>query len=432
MTSIRQQRSSYSLAVWVVVPILFVMAIALAACGDDNDPLANDDNADDSATNTDNPADDTGNDNPDTSDDTTDTGASNGGGTGTLADIPRETGADASLTGAGATFPNVLYTAWVEEYNQLNPGVRVNYQSIGSGGGIRAVIDRTVDFGGTDGPMTDDQKADAGDKVWHIPAAMGAVVPAYNISGAPDDLRFSQETIAGIFLGDIASWDDQAIREDNPDAELPNQDIAVCHRSDGSGTTFIWVDFLASVSDEWAENVGVATSVEWPRGNFVGGNGNEGVAQCINQIDGAVGYVELAYATQNNLPVAQLENQAGKFVEPTLAAVTSAAAGLIEAGEFPTDMEARVVNAPGDDSWPAAGFTWLLVYEEMSATEGMTLGRAQELIRYMLWALDQDGGQTFAEPLDYAPLDPNVVELAYEGIKQLTFEGQPVWETMLP
>jgi phosphate transport system substrate-binding protein len=410
--------------VWFVLMLLAVAGLAFAACGNDDDN-------------------DNGNTTPPTATPTTaandPTPTPNNGNNDTpepqpsdLDDIPRTTSASVSLTGAGATFPNVLYSTWVTEYNDMNRGIRVNYQSIGSGGGIRAVIDKTVDFGGTDGPMTDEQKGDAGSTVWHIPMAMGAVVPAKNPSGLPDDLRFSQTTIADIFLGKITKWNDPAIVADNPGAALPDRDIAVCHRSDGSGTTFIWVDFLAAISDEWRENIGVATSVNWPRGNFVGANGNEGVANCVRQITGAIGYVELAYATQNNLSVARLENAEGNFVEPSLQAVSQSAAGLIAAGTFPTDMEARVVNAPGADSWPAAGFTWLLVYQELDVLDGVTLEQAQELIRFMLWALDEDGGQKWAEPLDYAPIHPDVIALAHEAIKQLTFNGQPVWETMLP
>jgi phosphate transport system substrate-binding protein len=205
--------------------------------------------------------------------------------------ISRTTDRNMTLNGGGATFPNVLYSRWSDEYRELNRGIRINYQSIGSGGGIRGVIDKTFDFGGTDGPMNEEQKAEAGSRVWHIPMAMGAVVPAYNLPGNPQ-LRFSQETIANIFLGHIDHWQDPAIVADNPDVDLPDMDLVVVHRSDGSGTTFIWVDFLAAVSDEWRENVGVATSVNWPTG--VGANGNEGVANQVRQIPGAVGYVELA------------------------------------------------------------------------------------------------------------------------------------------
>jgi phosphate transport system substrate-binding protein len=345
--------------------------------------------------------------------------------------VPRTTNERASLTGAGATFPNVLYSTWVTMYNDVNRGIRVNYQSIGSGGGIRATIEKVVDFGGTDGPMTDEQKDDARTRVWHIPTAMGAVVPAYRLDGGPNELRFSQPTIASIFLGHIDNWSDPAIAADNPNAHLPDRDIAVCHRADGAGTTYIWVDFLAAISDEWRETIGVATSVNWPRGNFIGANGNEGVTNCIRQVNGSIGYVELAYAEQSNLEVAQLQNQSGNFVTATLDAVTNAAAGLIETGEFPADMEARVVNAPGADSWPAAGFTWLLVYQELDVLDGMDLRKAQELVRFILWALDPDGGQQFTTFLDYAPLHPDVVALAHDAILRVTFEGQPVWETMV-
>ncbi len=345
--------------------------------------------------------------------------------------IPRTTDARVSITGAGATFPNVLYSVWVDEYNQLNRGVRINYQSVGSGAGIRSIIDRTVDFGATDGPMDDEQKAEAPGRIIHIPAAMGAVVPSYHLRDAPDSLRFSQETIAGIFLGQVTRWDDPRIAADNPGVDFPDRDIAVCHRSDGAGTTFIWADFMAAISDEWAETIGVGTSLRWPRGAFLGGNGNEGVAACISQINGAIGYVEIAYAIQNDLNVALLENFDGNFVEPSLEAVTAAATGLIKAGEFPADMEARIVNAPGPDAWPAAGFTWMLVYEELDLLGGMTLTRAQELVRYLLWTLDRDGGQRYTIPLDYAPLDRAVIELAHDAIKTITFDGQPVWETML-
>jgi phosphate transport system substrate-binding protein len=333
------------------------------------------------------------------------------------------------ITGAGATFPNVLYSTWSDQYNQINSGIRVNYQSIGSGGGIRQVIEKTVDYGATDGPMNDEQKAEAGSRVWHIPMAMGAVVPAYNLPGNPQ-LRFSQETIANIYLGHITEWNDPAIVADNPDVELPDMEIAVAHRSDGSGTTFIWVDFLSAVSEEWRENIGVATSVNWPTG--IGGNGNEGVAGVIRQIPGAIGYVELAYAEQNNLPAGILESRDGTWVEPTFENVAAAAGGLIEAGQFPEDMEARVVNAPGPNSYPSAGFTWALLYDDMSAVPGMTLERAQEVLRYMLWSLDSDGGQRFNIPLHYGPLDPSVQGRAREALKQIKFDGQPIWETMLP
>jgi len=346
-----------------------------------------------------------------------------------LDQIPRTTDRSISLNGAGASFPNVLYSQWSDAYNELNRGIRMNYQSIGSGGGIRAVIDKTVDFGGTDGPMNDEQKGEAGSPVWHIPMAMGAVVPAYNIPGNPQ-LRFSQETIANIFLGHITRWDDEAIAADNPDVDLPALDLVVVHRSDGSGTTFIWVDFLAAVSEEWRNNVGVATSVNWPTG--IGANGNEGVANQVRQVEGAIGYVELAYAVQNNLPAGNLQNRAGNWIEPTFEAVAAAAGGMIAAGEFPENMEARVVNAAGADSYPSAGFTWVLLYDDLGVISGMNLERAQEVLRYVLWSLDADGGQQYNIPLYYGPLDPLVQEFAREALKNIKFNGQPIWETMIP
>ncbi|MEX0762129.1 MAG: phosphate ABC transporter substrate-binding protein PstS [Dehalococcoidia bacterium] len=353
----------------------------------------------------------------------------NGGGNGDIDDIPFTTDRDMTLNGAGATFPFVLYSQFAESYNQLNSGLQVNYSSIGSGGGIRQVIEKTVDFGGTDGPMNDEQKEQAGSRVLHVPIAMGSVVPAYNLPGNPQ-VRFTSETIAGIFLGDITNWNDPRLAEDNPDVELPDRNIAVIHRSDGSGTTFIWVDYLSNVSEEWNSEVGTATSVQWPTG--IGANGNEGVANQIRQIPGAVGYVELAYATQNDLAVGHLQNREGNFIEPNLESVSAAAGGMIAAGEFPENMEARVVDAPGEDSFPAAGFTWYLIYQELNVLQQMNLERAQELIRYTLWSLDQEGGQQYHADLDYAPLDPLVIDMAKEALKTVTFNGEPVWETMLP
>lgn len=346
-----------------------------------------------------------------------------------LDDIPRTTSRNVTLTGAGATFPNVLYSHWSDEYNALNRSIRVNYQSVGSGAGIRQVIEKTVDFGGTDGPMNAEQKASAGSTVWHIPMAMGAVVPAYNLPGDPQ-LQLRQATIADIFLGKITKWNDPAIVADNPGIDLPDSDIAVVHRSDGSGTTFIWVDFLSNISNEWRDSVGVGTSVNWPTG--IGANGNEGVANQIRQIPGAIGYVELAYAEQNNLPSARLENREGRFIAPNYDSVSAAAAGMIAAGQFPADMEARVTNAPGADSWPASGFTWVLLYEELNVLPTMTQERAEELIRYVLWSLDADGGQQWNVPLHYAPLDPIVQEFAREALKNITFNGTPVWQSMQP
>ncbi len=407
-------RSSYRL--WIAIAGLALLLFVAAACGDD------DDNGTPAPTT---PPATTTPSTPDGSPPPVQTPPPDA----ELDSIPRTTDRSMTINGGGATFPNVLYSAWSDEYIALNSGIRINYQSIGSGGGIRGVIDRTFDYGATDGPMNEEQKEEAGAKVWHIPMAMGAVVPAYNLPGNPQ-LRFSQDTIAGIYLGDITVWNDPAIVEDNPDVDLPDMDIAVVHRSDGSGTTFIWVDFLAAISDEWRENVGVATSVNWPTG--IGANGNEGVANQVRQIPGGIGYVELAYAVQNNIPAGILQNQAGNWIEPTFETVSAAAGGMIAAGEFPEDMEARVVNAPGENSYPSAGFTWTLLYEDLDEIPGMTLERAQEIIRYHLWSLDPDGGQQFNIPLYYGPLDPLVQEFAREALKNIKFNGEPVWETMLP
>ncbi len=343
--------------------------------------------------------------------------------------VPRTTSKSVTLNGAGATFPYPLYSKFSAEYNKLNSGMKINYQSIGSGGGISQVIQKTVDFGGTDGPMNAEQKTSAGSTVLHIPIAMGAVVPAYNLSGSPQ-IRFSQDTIANIYLGKITKWNDPKIATDNPGVTLPNQDIAVVYRSDGSGTTFIWTDYLANVSQEWKDKVGTATSVSWPSG--IGAKGNEGVANQVGQILGAVGYVELAYARQNKLHFAQLKNKAGNWITPGLETTSAAAAGMIAASEFPDNLEARVVNAAGVNSYGASGFTWLLIYQDLSVLPQMNLERAQELVRYALWSLDSNGGQQYHAPLDYAPLDPLVVKLAKQKLKTVTFKDTPVWETMLP
>jgi len=399
-------------AMALLVPLAGLMALAAAACGG-GDPTAT------AAAAT--PTQSSGGGNP------TATTPPTGGGD--ITDIPLTTDADLTINGAGATFPFPLYSKFSDEYNQLNSGVRMNYQSIGSGGGIRQVIERTVDFGGTDGPMSDEQKGQAGSTVFHFPMAMGAVVAAYNLPGITN-LRFSPETVASIFLGDITNWNDAAIAADNPDADLPDLDIAVAHRSDGSGTTFIWTDYLANVSQEWKDEVGTGTSVNWPAG--IGAAGNEGVANTIGQIPGAMGYVELAYATQNDLSVPQLKNRDGNWITPSLESVSAAAGGMISAGLFPANMEARVVNSPGPNSYGAAGFTWYLVYEELNVLPQMNLERAQELVRWVLWSLSPDHGQTYHEALDYAPLDPLVVDMALEQLKKVTFNGAPVWETMLP
>src|SRR5262247_4528827 len=250
------------------------------------------------------------------------------------------------MNGAGATFPYPIYSKWFDEYTKVDPSVRFNYQSIGSGGGIRQITERTVDFGATDGPMTDEQLKKAPGELLHIPTVLGAVVATYNLPGQPK-LNFTGELLADIFLGKITQWSDERIKKLNPSANLPNQPIVVVHRSDGSGTTYIWVDYLSKVSKEWEQKVGRGTSVNWPVG--LGGKGNEGVAGQVKNTPGAIGYVELAYAITNKLPAALVKNPAGKFIEPSIESTTAAAAGA--AKDMPADFRVSITNAPGENAY---------------------------------------------------------------------------------
>jgi phosphate transport system substrate-binding protein len=316
------------------------------------------------------------------------------------------------MNGAGATFPYPIYSKWFEEYTRVDPAARFNYQSIGSGGGIRQITERTVDFGASDGPMTDEQLKKAPGELLHIPTVLGAVVATYNLPGSPK-LRFSGDVLADIFLGKITKWSDARIKALNPSVALPDQPIVVVHRSDGSGTTYIWVDYLSKVSPEWAQKVGKGTSVNWPVG--LGGKGNEGVAGQVKNAPGALGYVELAYAITNKLPAAAVKNQAGKFVEATIESTTAAAA----AASMPEDFRVSLTNPPGDDAYPIASFTWLLVYKDQP---NEAKGRA--LTRFLWWAIHD--GQKFPPALLYAPLPAPVVKQIEAKIKQITFAGKPM------
>jgi phosphate transport system substrate-binding protein len=316
------------------------------------------------------------------------------------------------MNGAGATFPYPIYSKWFEEYTRVDPGARFNYQSIGSGGGIRQITERTVDFGASDGPMTDDQLKKAPGELLHIPTVLGAVVATYNLPGSPK-LRFSGDVLADIFLGKITKWSDARIKALNPSVALPDRPIVVVHRSDGSGTTYIWVDYLSKVSPEWAQKVGKGTSVNWPVG--LGGKGNEGVAGQVKNAPGALGYVELAYAITNKLPAAAVKNQAGKFVEATIESTTAAAA----AATMPEDFRVSLTNPPGDDAYPIASFTWLLLYKDQP---NEAKGRA--LTRFLWWAIHD--GQKFPPALLYAPLPAPVVKQIEAKIKQITFAGKPL------
>src|ERR1700726_4801219 len=272
--------------------------------------------------------------------------------------------AQMTINGAGATFPYPIYSKWFDEYAKVDPSVRFNYQSIGSGGGQKQILAQTVDFGASDGPMSDDNLSKAPGKLLHIPTVAGADVVTYNLDGNPT-LKLDAETIAGIFLGEIKKWNDPKIAGLNPGIKLPDQDIVVVHRSDGSGTTYIWTDYLSKISSEWKQKVGTNTSVNWPTG--LGGKGNEGVAGQIKQNPGAPGYVELIYAVQNKMPYADIKNAAGEFVKPSLGSISAAMA----TAQIPDDFRFSITNAPGKDAYPICGATWLLVYQEQKdATKG--------------------------------------------------------------
>jgi phosphate transport system substrate-binding protein len=311
------------------------------------------------------------------------------------------------LNGAGATFPYPMYSKWFSDYNKLHPDVQINYQSIGSGGGIRQVLNGTVDFGASDGPMTDEQLKEANTKILHIPTVLGADVPAYNIPGVSGEIKFTPEALAGIFLGKIQNWNDPAIAKVNPDVNLPNQSIIVVHRSDGSGTTYIFTDYLSKVSKEWEASVGKGTSVKWPVG--LGGKGNEGVAGQIRQLQGSIGYVELIYAVQNSITYGSVKNAAGNFVKASLDGVTEAAAS---SPKMPADFRVSITNAPGKTAYPISSFTWLLVPEQAQDPK-----KGKILADFLSWMVTD--GQKTTNQLSYAPLPENVVEKVKAAIKQV-------------
>jgi phosphate transport system substrate-binding protein len=315
------------------------------------------------------------------------------------------------LNGAGATFPNPIYSKWFSEYQKLHPEVQVNYQSIGSGGGIRQVTEGTVDFGASDMPMTDAQLSEAQAKrkttILNIPSVLGAVVPAYNIPGVSGEVKFSPEILAGIFLGKITKWNDKTITSNNPGLNFPDKDIIVVHRSDGSGTTFIWTDYLSKVSADWKSEVGSNTSVKWPIG--LGGKGNEGVAGSIRQLQGAIGYVELIYAVQNNIAYGSVKNAAGTFVKASLASVTAAAAS---APKMPADFRVSITNAPGKDAYPISSFTWLLI-----PAQSKDAAKGKILADFLSWM--STDGQKMTTALSYAPLPEVVVQKEKDAIKQV-------------
>lgn len=310
------------------------------------------------------------------------------------------------INGAGATFPYPIYSKWFAEYNKLHSNVQINYQSIGSGGGIRQVSNQTVFFGASDGPMTDAQLKAAPGPLLHFPTVLGAVVPVYNVPGVAGDLKFTGQLLADIYLGKVTKWSDPAIAKLNSGAKLPTTEITVVHRSDGSGTTYIWVDYLSKLSPEFKSKVGVNTSVNWPTG--VGGKGNEGVAGLVKQTPGSIGYVELIYALQSKIANGSVQNAAGEFVKASVESVTLAAAGA----SIPADFRVSITNSPGKGAYPVSSFTWLLLYEtpkDKAAAKVMT--------EFMKWALTD--GQKYCADLGYAPLPANVVKLEMAALGKI-------------
>ena len=312
-----------------------------------------------------------------------------------------------TLNGAGATFPYPIYSKWFSEYHKLHSEVEINYQSIGSGCGIRQVTAATVDFGASDMPMTDKQLQEAKAKILNLPTVLGAVVPAYNIPGVTGEVKFTPEALVGIFLGKITKWNDKAIASANPEIKLPDADIIVVHRSDGSGTSFIWTDYISKVSAEWKSQVGSDTSVKWPVG--MGGKGNEGVAGFVRQLQGSIGYVELIYAIQNKIPYGSVRNAAGTFIKASLESVTAAAAS---AAKMPADFRVSITNSPGKDAYPISSFTWLLI-----PAQSKDAAKGKILADFLNWMVTD--GQKMTSALAYAPLPENVAAKEKDAIKQV-------------
>jgi len=314
------------------------------------------------------------------------------------------------INGAGATFPYPLYSKWFYEYAKVDEGVNFNYQSIGSGGGIKQIMAQTVDFGASDGALTDEQLKQAPGELFHIPMTAGAVVITYNLPQISERLKFSPDVVADIFLGKIKKWNDIRISKDNPEAGLPNEDIIIAHRSDGSGTTNIFTDYLSSVSGNWKAKVGKGTSVNWPVG--LGGKGNEGVTGLVKQSPGAIGYVELAYAVTNNLPYADIENKSGNFITPSIESTTAAVNGKVDS--MPADFRVSLVNPDGADAYPISGFTWILVYKNQ--TDKI---KGKKIVKFLRWAITD--GQKYSEGLLYAPLPESMVKKIEERIGEINY-----------
>jgi phosphate transport system substrate-binding protein len=327
----------------------------------------------------------------------------------------RSESSEVKIQGAGATFPNPIYQKWFSEYNKAHTNVKFDYASIGSGGGIEQISSRTVDFGGSDMPMKDDKLSAAPGELLHIPTVLGAVCITYNLPSVTSELKITPEALAGIFLGKIVKWNDPALASSNAGVALPDAPITVVHRSDGSGTTFVFTDYLSKVSPDWKDKVGANSSIQWPAGG--GEKGNEGVTGRVKQTPNSIGYVELIYAEENKLPVASIKNAAGQFVRPSLDSTTAAAAGV--AGQMPDDLRVSITNAQGATAYPISSFTYLLVYKEQ---QDQAKGKA--LVDFLWWAIHD--GEAMAKEKLYAPLPDDVVKKAEAKIKTITFQGKPL------
>jgi phosphate transport system substrate-binding protein len=318
------------------------------------------------------------------------------------------------LQGAGATFPNPLYQKWVSEYGKQHPNIKIDYQSVGSGAGIKQIKERTIDFGASDSPMKDEDLKTAGE-ILHVPTVLGAVVITYNLAGVTQPLRFTPDVIADIFLGKLKKWNDPRIKAENSGVNLPDADITVVHRSDGSGTSAVFTDYLSKVSPEWKEKVGSGTSPNWPAG--LGGKGNEGVTGQVKATPNTIGYVELAYAVQNKLPVGVIKNKSGSFVEPSIDAVTAAAAAAL--AMTPEDLRVSITDAPGATAYPISSYTYILIYKDQ---QDAVKGKA--LVDFLWWAIHD--GEKFAKDLMYAPLPADIIKRAEVKINSITSGGKPL------
>jgi phosphate transport system substrate-binding protein len=320
------------------------------------------------------------------------------------------------LQGAGATFPNPLYQKWFAEYNKITPNAKFDYQSIGSGGGIKQISAKTVDFGGSDAPMKDDELKAAPGELLHIPTVLGAVVVTYNVPSLKTDLKLTPDAIAGVYLGKITKWNDAAITSSNPGVTFPDAAINVVRRSDGSGTSYVWTDYLSKISSEWHDKIGAGAMVNWPAIG-VAAKGNEGVTGQVKSTPNSLGYVELIYAEQNKLPYASIKNSAGEFVKPSLESVTAAAASA--AGQMPDDLRISITNAPGKDAYPVSSYTYFLVYKNQ---DNEAKGKA--LVNFLWWAIHD--GEKMTRDLLYAPLPQEVTSKAEQKIRSITFQGKPL------